>query len=64
MVKPFKSENNRIYGTIYTDKKEIVLNKGRLATIADTFGAKYDIQATPAEKRKSTFFQILKKVAD
>lgn len=63
-VVPTETKDNTIYGTIYTDQKKVGLQKGNKIKAAETFGAKYDIQAEPAENRDSTFWKKLKKSMD
>jgi hypothetical protein len=63
-VVPNETKDNLITGTIYTDKKDTGLNAGDRIQAAETFGAKYDIQAEPAENRDSNFWKKLKKSMD
>lgn len=64
MVTPTETVGNKIVGTIYSDDKEIGIVTGDKVSAAETFGARYDIQAQPAEKRQSTFWKKLKKTSD
>lgn len=63
-VTPNGTEGEFLNGIIYTDKKIIPLKSNDMVSAAETFGAKYDISATPADKRQSTFWKKLKKTSD
>jgi len=64
-VTPGETTGGIVYGKVYADAKETVgVNSGDMVSAAETFGARYDILAKPAESRQSTFWKKLKKVSD